>query len=257
MKKAAILFCLLVTLAVVTQAQNHAFKAGERITYTVYYNVIGLYVNAGTATFTTSKSMYNNHEVFHVVGEGVTNSRYDWIFKVRDRYESYFRTDDFKPLKFIRNVNEGGYKKYEVVTFNHDENVAITNKGVRPVPDQVQDVISFLYYARSIDFDNYKKGDKITFNMFLGEKVYHMYVRYMGRETVTTKYGKFKALALKPLLLEGNAFAGGEDMTMWITDDPNHLPVRIESPISVGKIKVDLMHFTDIKYPLTSLIKRL
>jgi len=256
MKKITVLFCLMASLSASTIGQEHAFKAGEKITYVVFYNVIGLYVNAGTATFTTTKSTFNNQEVFHVVGEGITNKSYDWIFKVRDRYESYFKTDDLKPLKFIRNVNEGGYKKHEVVTFNHDENVVITNNGVQKVPDEIQDVISFLYYARNLDFDQYKKGDKISFNMFLGEKVYSMYVRYMGKQTVTTRYGKFKALALRPLLLNGNTFSGGEDMTMWVTDDQNHLPVRIESPISVGKIKVDLMEFTDIKYPLSSLIKR-
>jgi hypothetical protein len=68
--------------------------------------------------------------VFHVLAEGSTNSKYDWIFKVRDRYESYFNTADLQPVKFIRHINEGKYKKYEEVTFNHQTNTAITVESV-------------------------------------------------------------------------------------------------------------------------------
>src|SRR5262245_48180174 len=82
--------------------QDYAFKPHEKISYSVYYNVVGIYLNAGTATFTTSNERFQDADVFHVVGEGSTNPRYDWIFKVRDRYESYFNSADLQPVKFIR-----------------------------------------------------------------------------------------------------------------------------------------------------------
>jgi hypothetical protein len=68
------------------------------------------------------------------VGIGSSNPSYDWIFKVRDRYESYIDTATLQPYKFIRNVDEGGYKTYENVIFNHQTNTAITAKGVYKVP---------------------------------------------------------------------------------------------------------------------------
>ena len=64
--------------------------------------------------------------------------------------------------KFIRNVDEGGYKKYENVTFNQTANTAVTNQGVYKVPNCIQDVLSAMYYARNIDFDKYKVDDKIS-----------------------------------------------------------------------------------------------
>src|SRR6478672_1707653 len=154
--------------------QDHAFQPQEKISYNVYYSVIGIYINAGTATFTTSNETLQNADVFHVVGEGSTNPRYDWIFKVRDRYESYFSSTDLQPVKFVRNINEGKYKKHEEVTFNRETNTAITNNGVYKVPENVQDVISIMYYARNINYEQYKKGDKIPFSMFLDDKVYNM-----------------------------------------------------------------------------------
>jgi hypothetical protein len=233
--------------------QNYAFQPQEKISYNVFYNVIGIYVKAGTASFTTSSERLQNADVFHVVGEGSTSPKYDWIFKVRDRYESYFNTTDLQPVKFVREINEGKYKKNEEILFNQQTNTAITKTGEYKVPENVQDVISIMYYARNINYDRYHDGDKIPFSMFLDDKLYNMYIHYMGKETIRTKYGKFNAIKLKPLLLKGNIFEGGEKMTIWVTDDANHIPVRIESPIAVGSIKVDLMHFENLRYPLTML----
>jgi hypothetical protein len=234
--------------------RNTSFQGGENISFTVFYSVVGLYVNAGTATFNTTLERLNNKPVYHIVGDGKSNSSYDWIFKVRDRYESYIDTTNLQPMKFIRNVDEGGYKKYENVTFNQQTNTAITTEGVYKVPNCIQDVLSSIYYARNIDFTRYKENDKIPFDMFLDNEVYHLYLRYLGKETVKTKYGKFRAIKFKPLLVKGTIFEGGEKMTVWVSDDPNHIPLRIESPISVGSVKVDMMQYRGLRYPLSSLV---
>ena len=158
------------------------------------------------------------------------------------------------PLKFIRNVDEGGYKIYNNVTFNQSTGTAVSTKGVFKTPNCIQDVISAIYYARNINFNSYKPGDKIPFDMFLDDEVYHLYIRYLGKETVKTRYGKFKAIKFKPLLIKGTMFQGGEKMTVWVSDDANHLPLRVESPISVGTIKVDMYGYKNLRYPLTSLM---
>lgn len=231
---------------------NTAFLPNENITYTVFYSVIGIYVNAGTATFTLKLEKLNNTPVYHAIGEGHSNSRYDWIFKVRDRYESYFDTAHLQPLKFVRYVNEGGYKKTENVTFDQKNNSANTTKGVYQVPNCVQDVLSAVYCARNIDFNKYKVNDKIPFTMFLDNEVYNLYIRYLGKEVIKTRYGKFNAIKFKPLLVKGTLFEGGEKMTVWVSDDANHIPLRIESPITVGSIKVDMMGYRNLRNPLSS-----
>jgi hypothetical protein len=235
--------------------RNTAFQAGESLTLKVYYTVAGLYVSAGEAVFTSSLTQLNNKPVYHIVGDGKTYSFYDNFFKVRDKYETFIDTATLQPYKFIRNVNEGGYKKYENVTFNKATNTAITKDGVFKVPGCVQDVMSSIYFARNIDFSKYKTGDKIPFTMFLDNEIYNMYVRYMGKERIKTKYGKFRAIKLKPLLLQGEIFTGGEKMTLWVSDDMNKIPLRIESPISVGSIKVDMVKYSNLKHPLSSFIE--
>jgi len=259
------LFTYLLTFLLVTRItagddfcgiRNFAFQQGEVINYTIYYNVIGLYVNAGEATFTNTLDRMANKPAYHVVGTGRSNSRYDWIFKVRDRYETYIDTANLQPLKFIRDVDEGGYKKTENITFNQQANTAITQQGVYKVPNCIQDVLSSIYYARNIDFNKYKVGDKIPFSMFMDNEVHNLYLRYMGKETVKTKYGKFNTIKFKPLLIKGTVFEGGEKMTVWVSDDANKVPVRIESPIVVGTVKIDMMGYSNLRYPLSGLISR-
>ncbi len=235
--------------------RNLAFQGGEDIRFTIFYSVIGIYINAGNATFTTAVEKMNNKTVYHVVGSGSSNPSYDWIFKVRDKYETYFDTATLQPYKFLRDVNEGGYKTYEDVTFNQQTNTAVTTKGVFKVPNCIQDVLSAVYYARNIDFSKYKPDDKIPFNMFLDNEVYSLYIKYIGKETVKTKYGKFHAIKFKPLLIKGTLFQGGEKMTVWVSDDANHIPLRIESPIVVGSVKIDMMQYRNLRYPLSSMIE--
>ena len=154
----------------------------------------------------------------------------------------------------MRNVEEGNYKKYNNVTFNQSAKTAVSTNGVFNVTNCIQDVVSSVYYARNIDFDKYKADDKIPFDMFLDDEVFHLYIRYVGKERIKTRYGKFNAIKIKPLLIKGTLFEGGEKMNAWVSDDPNHLLLRVESPIAVGSIKVDMMGYKNLRYPLSSLI---
>ena len=234
--------------------KNRAFLAGESITMRVFYSAAGVYIGAGEATFTANLERFNGKTTYHCLGEGKTYSFFDNFFKVRDRYESYIDTFTMLPIKFLRNVDEGGYKIYNNVTFNHGAGTTISTNGIFKTPGCIQDVVSSMYYARNINFDKYNPGDKIPFNMFLDDEVYQLYIRYLGKETVKTRYGKFKAIKLKPLLIKGAMFEGGEKMTVWISDDPNHLILRVESPVTVGSVKVDMYGYKNLRYPLSSLI---
>jgi hypothetical protein len=235
-------------------AHNTAFQAGETITYKVLYKLANVYVGAGEAVFTNTLERMNGKDVYHVIGDGKTYSFYDKFYRVRDRYETYIDTATLQPYKFIRNVNEGGYKTYENVTFVKTTNTAVTTEGVYKVPSCIQDVLSAIFYARNIEWAHLKPGDKVPFDMFLDRQVYHLYVRYLGKETIRTKYAKFRTIKFKPLLIQGTIFEGGEKMTVWVSDDPNHIALRVESPISVGSVVVDMINYRNLRHPLTSLV---
>jgi len=236
--------------------ENISFRDGEKLTFKVFYNMGRIWVGAGEARFSVRKEEYKGRSVYHITGDGQTLKSYEWFYKVRDRYETFIDVETMLPVKFIRNVNEGGFKIYNNVSFNQEIGQAVSTKGVYSVPKCIQDVLSAIYYARNIDYDKYKAGDTIPFNMFLDDKVYSLYIRYVGKERIKTKYGTFNTIKIAPLLIEGTIFKGGEKMMVWVTDDRNHLPVRVDSPIVVGSVKVDLMGFEKLKNPLTSLVSK-
>lgn len=234
---------------------NTSYKMGEKLTFNVYYNMSFIWIFAGNAVFHTRADELDGRKVYHISGNGKTASSYEWFYKVRDLYETYLDKETLLPLRFVRNVNEGGFKINQDVKFDRDNKIAYSADKQFSISDCTQDVLSAIYFARNIDYNKYKPGDKIPFTMFLDDKLYSLYIKYMGKEVIETKRGKFHSIKIVPLLIEGTIFDGGEKMTVWVSDDKNHLPLRVSSPIIVGSIKVDLMKYENLRNPFSSIIE--
>jgi len=177
-------------------------------------------------------------------------------------YSSYVDKETLKPIKFVRDTNEDGYTTYEEIRFNHDTKTASSKKGKTKetlksmdikMTDCAFDIVSILYYLRNIDLNDKKVGDKIPMNIVFEEKEYSLYVEYLGLDTVKVrKQGKFKCHKVSPLVIAGDYFTETDQMKIWVTADDNKIPVLIESPIKVGKIKAVIAGSENLKYPLTS-----
>ena len=235
---------------------NQAFANGETATYKIYYTLAGLFLEAGSVNFRCKNEMLGNKPVYHIVAVGQTIPFYDHLYKVRDHYETFIDTSSLLSYQFSRSVSEGGTKKYENIRFNRAVQTVITDSGVYKVPACIQDVLGALYYIRNLSVEKLKPGDKINFEMFLDNQVFKSYVRYLGKEITSTKYGKFHTIKVKPFLIKGTMFDSGEKMTVWVSDDANHIPVRMQSSIKIGSVKADLMDFSHLRWPLSSLISR-
>ena len=241
---------------IATAQKNTSFQEGEKLSFRVYYNASFIWINSGNADFEVESKEMNGRDVFHITGNGNTAKSFEWFYKVRDKYETFVDKETMLPVRFLRNVNEGGMKFTNDVIFNQSRQQAISEKKVYTIPKSTQDVLSAIYYARNINYNKYKEGDKIPFSMFLDNQVYNLYIKYQGKVRITTKMGTFNAIKIVPLLIEGTIFKGGEKMTVYVSDDDNHVPVRIESPILVGTVKVDLMDFSHLRNPFSSMISR-
>jgi len=235
----------------------NAFSSGEELNYKVIYNWGMIWLESAEASFKVKASSYNSKGCYLLSGTGSTYPKYDWFFKVRDVFETYLDSESFKPLKFQANIQEGGKKDKHVYLFNHPQKKAYTliNYGAKPIKIDTMkvtgcsiDVLTAIYYARSIDYSNCKKNDTISISLLLDGKLYPIYVRYLGKEIFTSKeLGTYKCIKFSPLLIEGTIFKKGEGMTVWVSDDKNKLPLYIETPITVGTIKVRLMSYKGLR----------
>ncbi len=234
--------------------RNTSFKSGEQLIFDGFYTVAGAYILAGNATITCVVEKLDGKETFHIEAIGNSNTRYDFIYKVRDKYESWIDTATFLPLKFKRKVNERKRVIDETISFNHKNKNATNRKKKFSINNCTQDALSAIYYARNLNFNSFTIGQKLFFNFAIDDNTNNSYIKYLGKEKIKTNYGLFNAIKLKILSIKGTTFQGGEQITMWISDDANHIPIRIESEISIGKIRTDMVKFRNLRYPLLSLI---
>lgn len=228
---------------------NTAFKAGEVLTYRLHYGM----VSAGVAVLEVKPDIIevNNRKVYHIVGNGYTVGGADLFFKVRDRYETYMDKDALLPWLFVRRVDEGGYKFSQDYVFNHyTRKVDIGNKQTLDVPVGVQDMVSAFYSARNLDLSKAKEGDIYSLNCFLDKEVWPLKIRFIGREEIKTDIGRFKALKFRPIVQKGRVFKHEEDLNVWISDDANHIPLRVKADILIGSVKMDITNAVNLANPV-------
>jgi hypothetical protein len=244
----------------------NSFQPGEKLYYDAYYNWGFIWIHAGDLSFTVSNKEYKSKQVYFFEALGNSLKSYDWIYKVRDTFQTHLEISNFRPLWFKRNTYEGGSKVYEQYTFNHNNNkiYSLIENSKHPLrKDSVQskactfDVLSAIYFCRTMPIEKYKIDEKIPLSTVIDNTIYSLYLRYKGRETIKTRDNKYyKCIKFSALLVEGTIFKGGEDMYIWVTDDDNRIPVLVEAKILIGSVKAYLVKTQGIKYPLTSLVAR-
>ena len=255
-------FIYLTCFTILSYAQcridTKAFGHGEEITYDAYYNWGFFWLHAGEVDFKVTSQKYNGRDVYHLYAYGTSFKSYDWIFKIREKYQSYVDPETLMPLWYERDVTEGTYTAFEDYKFDYQNNLIHTYiqkrqkpavVGTLPLTPCLFDVMTAVYYFRSVDFSKYKAGDKIPINMILDSQTYDLYIRYLGKEEVKTRNKqKYKCIKFSVQLVEGSVFKGGEDCIIWVTDDKNKVPVIVEAKILVGSVKAILNKTKGLKY---------
>ncbi|QQS50372.1 MAG: DUF3108 domain-containing protein [Bacteroidota bacterium] len=240
--------------------RNTTFATGESIEYEVYYNWGFVWLNAGWVRFQVKDTLFNKYDCYLLDSYGSSHNSYDWLYKVRDHYRSCLHKESLQPLYFHRKNYEGGYevddryvfnwKKKEAYAYTQNSKKAFSIDTVT-LPACTFDLLSLIYYARNVDFDNMKTGDKLPVITIIDTTVYNLYIRYLGREKITDRNGKeFACIKFSALLVEGTIFKGGEDMFVWVTDDANRIPVLVESKILVGSVKAYLSGTKGLRHPI-------
>lgn len=247
-----VIFCAQISFA----QEKSAFQDGEWFKFKMSYSG---WLKAGEATLKINEKQLNGKPVYHVVGKGKTTGLINAVFKVRDRYESYFDRETGTPYKFIRKIDEGGHTKDIEIDFDHAEQVAVVNnkkhKKIQTFETEkdVQDMVSMYYYLRNnIDVSKLRRGDEIMTTMFFDEENYGFKLKYLGKETIDVDVNgtevKVKTLKFRPYVMAGRVFKEEESLTLWVSADQNRIPLKIKADLAIGSLRADLVAFKGLKH---------
>jgi hypothetical protein len=257
MKRLIVIIISLFALNV--SAQSHqAFHDGEWFRFRVHYGMI----NAGFATLEVKETVFKDQPVYHVVGKGWSTGMVHVFFKVDDNYESFMHRETGVPLRFIRQIDEGGHTRDLLVDFDHENRTAhvfnrkYNKRHTYDIPPNVQDMISSFYHLRNnLDVEKINEGEMHSIKMFLDDEYHDFKLKFLGREVVKTKLGNIAALKFQPYVLAGRVFEKKEGLTIWVSDDKNRMPLKIKANLAVGSLDADIDAFKGLKYPLNIIMK--
>ena len=261
-------FSLLTLLSASAQEplQNHAFAAGERLDYQLYFNWKFIWLKAGTAYLEIKDGRYNNQDILRATLLTKGNKRTDRFFMMRDTIVSYL-TPELVPLFFRKGAREGKRYYIDEVWYDYpgDGNVHLRQRYTnndrkvfnteRSVNATVCDMLSMLIRARTFDATNYREGQKIHFKMADGDRVSEEVLIYRGKKKFKMDDSgiTYRCLVFSSVWYDDKN-KEREVITFYITDDLNHIPVRLDMYLRFGTAKAFLRQTTGLRNPQTSII---
>lgn len=236
------------------QSQITNINDGESLTLRIHYG----FLTAGSANLTAKKTNYKGVPHLYVKGIGSTSGAVKAFFKVEDLYESYINMQTELPSYYVRNVKEGSYSQHFQTVFNHDnQTLVLTDKktpanGSKTIKSVkgVQDMLSCFYFLRSKTPAELKKGTIFNMNVWIDDEMFPFQLKVVGTENLKTKFGTINALKIIPSVKSGRVFKEKEGVTMWVSNDGNHIPLLLKAELAVGSLKASLDDYKNVKYPL-------
>lgn len=269
MKHLLSLLTLLAVLASTMHAQcpleNKAFNAGERLDYQLYFNWQFIWVKAGTASLDINHATYQGQHVYqaNLITRG--NKRTDKFFVMRDTLTSYITTD-LVPLYYRKGAIEGkryyvdeafySYTPNKVHVKQHFVNhEGKTRNNTYDDTECIFDMLSMMLRARSFDPSCYRTGQQIRFRMADNGRIKEETLIFRGRKKFKMESTGISYRCLVFSFVEYKNKKEKEVVTFYITDDDNHMPVRLDLFLRFGTAKAFLNSHTGLRNPQSSIVE--
>ena len=238
---------------------NNSFKAGEELTYDLYFKYGLINSKAGESTISVQNTTYKGGFVYKMTTIAISSGFASKMFSLNDTITSYM-SYDIVPLYFDKKAHEGGDFTDETLTYSYadDKVTAVANRvknGDHKFNERLEskkclyDMQSVVFYARTLDFANMKDGDVAQINFVSGKKMRAMDIKLDG--TVNMKANNKKKYYCYKLILNINdpAFDDkSEAMTVYLSKDENRIPIRIDSQLKVGSTRAILRNASGLKH---------
>ena len=248
------------------EATNEAFKSGEHVMYDLYFNWKFVWIKAGLASLTTNATTYHSKPAYRFILLSVSSKKIDFFFKMRDTLTCIV-SEKLEPRYFRKGAEEGKRYTVDEAWFSYKDGLCFVNQK-RTYRDGeiieteysdsrcVFDMLSILAQARSYDPNDYTIGQKINFPMATGRRVEEQTLIYRGMKNIKAENDTTYRCLVFSFVEYTDKDKEKEVITFYITDDKNHLPVRLDMFLNIGSAKAFLRSVTGNRYPLTSIVTK-
>ena len=244
--------------------RNTAFKSGEFLSYNLYFNWKFVWVKVGTASMYIVQSKYDGQNAYRASLTTRGNSKMDKIFVMRDTLLCY-SSQKLAPLYYRKGALEGKRYTVDEVWYKYPSGKCritqsrLHKDGKRErrtlAPGQcVYDMMNMFLRARSFNPANWKKGYVVDFRMADGNSLNPAKLKFLGRKTIKADNGvKYRCLELS--YTEQDKGKWREIARFFVTDDANHVPVRLDMFLKFGSAKAFLTSMKGVRNKITSQTK--
>lgn len=244
--------------------ENKAFKTGEFLSYDLYFNWKFVWVKVGTASMSTVQSRYGGKTAWRSSLTTRSNSKLDKVFTLRDTLLSYC-SEELAPLYFRKGAREGDRYYVDEIWYSypngncHMKQHRIENSGEHvwkesEYQDCIYDMMSIFLRARNFDASKFTVGQNIPMPISDAKRLSNSWLKYQGKETFEIEETKQKFKCLVFSFIEREDGKNHELIRFYVTDDYNHIPVRLDMFLSFGSAKAFLKGYKGVRNPMTSKI---
>jgi hypothetical protein len=229
---------LAVLCATLQASEGRPFRVGEKLRFDIRYE----FVKAGVATMEVQDAgdCGSQSKCLLMVSEARSTMPFSLFFEVSDRVESLVHADSLYSLRYTKKLKEGNYEAYESVDFDQRAHIATYSGGeVVQIPPRVQDVLSSLYYLRTLDLE---VGKSVFIDHHADEKNYPLEIKVLRIEKIKVPAGTYECFVVEPILRASGIFQHKGKLTVWISTDATRIPVMMKSKIIIGSINAVLTH---------------
>jgi len=271
MKRILLPITILLFLSLNVRAQceiiNNAFQAGEELTYDVYFKYGLIHKKAGLATLKIKNDTYKSREAYRMSMIANSTGLAKKIFTLSDTMFCYM-SKAIEPLSYTKYAHEGGDHTKEYITYDYSSgNVNVHAKLTRndklrhdtiiTSTQCIYDMMTVIYFARTLDFAQMKKGDSKNSMLINGRSKVEMKINHNGKEQIEGNDGKKYDCIVLTLVINTSAFEDQKEaMKIYITNDENRIPIRINSKLKVGSTYAVIKKISGNKHPLPATTSR-
>lgn len=204
------------------------YHAGETLVYKVKLRGIP----AGKLEMRVlNETALDGEPVYHFESETKTKGFFK-VYRFEDSQVSYVSKSDGSPVRYEKDLIDNSYHAQVTVDFQHEQGTADQQHNGQQqqieIPTGVQDELSMVYLMRRKQLD---LGTKYEFDLLTLKKLFHVSVEVLPwRERKKTVVGKRETIILRST----------HGYQIWLTNDAQRIPIRIEADTRIGKITGEL-----------------